>query len=50
MVVCRWGPPAGHQLLLFVDDLNLPQRQACGAQPPLEMLRLLLDQAGLYDR
>jgi hypothetical protein len=47
---CRLGPPAGHQLVLFVDDLNLPERQQYGAQPPLEMLRLLLDRAGLYDR
>jgi hypothetical protein len=25
-------------------------RQQYGAQPPLEMLRLLLDRAGLFDR
>lgn len=47
---CRLGPPAGRQLVLFVDDMNLPERQQYGAQPPLEMLRLLLDRGGLYDR
>jgi dynein heavy chain len=36
--------------VLFVDDMNLPERQQYGAQPPLEMLRLLLDRAGLFDR
>lgn len=46
----KLGPPAGHQLLLFVDDINLPERQQYGAQPPLEMLRLLLDRQGLYER
>ncbi|WIA37814.1 hypothetical protein OEZ86_014676 [Tetradesmus obliquus] len=46
----RLGPPAGRQLVLFVDDMNLPERQQYGAQPPLEMLRLLLDRGGLYDR
>jgi hypothetical protein len=30
--------------------MNLPERQQYGAQPPLEMLRLLLDRAGLFDR
>ncbi|KAF8058456.1 DNAH6 [Scenedesmus sp. PABB004] len=42
------GPPAGQALVVFVDDLNLPQRQATGAQPPLEMLRLLLDRGGMF--
>eukprot|EP00775_Hariotina_reticulata_P007079 gene7079-7292_t len=46
----RLGPPDGHQLVLFVDDLNFPNHLTSGAQPPLEMLRLLLDRQGLYDR
>lgn len=46
----RLGPPAGHQLVLFVDDMNLPDKEQWGSQPPLEMLRLLLDRHGLYER
>lgn len=44
------GPPAGHRLALFIDDIHLPAKEPCGAQPALEMLRLLLDRGGLYQR
>lgn len=35
--------------MLFVDDLNLPQTDAFGTHPPLELLRQLVDHATWYD-
>lgn len=46
----RFGAPPGKRLALFVDDVNMPVKEKYGAQPPIEMLRLLLDLHGLFDR
>lgn len=46
----RFIAPANKRLVLFVDDINLPTKEQYGAQPPLELLRLLLDRRGVYDR
>ena len=38
-----------NRLMIFVDDLNMPQKEKYGAQPPLELLRQIIDSGGFYN-
>ncbi|KAF8569239.1 hypothetical protein P879_02503 [Paragonimus westermani] len=45
-----YGPVAGKRLLIFVDDMNMPQVDQYGTQQPIALLKLLLERKGVYDR
>ena len=34
-----YGPAMGKKCIIFIDDLNLPQRDISGSIPPVELLR-----------
>jgi len=43
-------PVGGKKMLTFMDDFNMPSKDAYGSQPPLELIRLWLDYGFWYDR
>ena len=46
----RYGAPPQKKIIVFIDDINMPAVEEYGAQPPIELIRLLLDRKGMYIR
>ena len=41
-------PPIGKRMLMFIDDINMPVLDRYFSQPPIELLRQVIE-GGLYD-
>lgn len=44
------GAKGTQQCIIFIDDINMPKVEEFGAQPPIELLRQLIDNGIWYDR
>lgn len=45
-----FGPPVGKKLIVFIDDMNMPRVDSYGTQQPIALLKLLIENGGMYDR
>ena len=44
-----YGPAIGKKMCIFIDDLNMPQKEEYGAQPPIEIVRQWMDYKGWFE-
>jgi dynein heavy chain len=45
-----YGPPSGKILMFFMDDLNMPGLDKYGTQPPICLIRQIIDYQLVFDR
>lgn len=43
-------PQGGKEMILFIDDVNMPTVDIYGTQQPIALLKLLIDKGGMYER
>ena len=43
-------PQGGKDMILFIDDVNMPTVDIYGTQQPIALLKLLIDRGGMYER
>ena len=43
-------PPIGKKFIIYIEDVNIPQQEKYGSIPPIEFLRQLIDEKGMYDK
>lgn len=44
------GAQLGREMVIFVEDVNMPKKETYGAQPPIEILRQIMDKGMLYHK
>jgi|JI6StandDraft_1071083.scaffolds.fasta_scaffold12177_10 dynein heavy chain len=37
------------KLVVFIDELNMPVKEKYGCQPPIELIRQMIESGGCYD-
>jgi dynein heavy chain len=45
-----FGPPPNKKMLIFIDDINMPQVDTYGTQQPLALLKFLVERNAMYGR
>ena len=45
-----FAPPLNKKMVVFIDDMNMPQKDTFGSMPPLELIKCWMEYGYVYDR